>query len=79
MKLPRDLSGTELVAVLCKHWGYAKVHQVGSHIILQTEEPSSHRIAVPAHSTLRVGTLNGILSAVAVHKRVPKEVILKDN
>ena len=78
MKLPRDLSGTELVAVLCRHWGYAKVNQVGSHIILQTEDPSSHRIAIPAHKTLRVGTLNAILSAVAIHKNVSKEVILKD-
>ena len=62
MKLPRDLSGNELVAVLCKRWGYVKVHQVGSHIILQTDEPSAHRIAVPAHKPLRVGTLNAILS-----------------
>ena len=78
MKLPRDLSGNDLVSQLCKLWGYTKVHQVGSHVILQTEEPSKHRIAVPAHKPLRVGTLNAILSAVAAHKNVPKEAILKD-
>jgi len=33
MKLPRDLSGSELIAYLLKHWGYVKVHQVGSHAI----------------------------------------------
>ncbi len=76
MKLPRDLSGNDLVAFLCKRWGYARIHQVGSHVILQTEEPSSHRVAVPAHKALRVGTLNAILAAVAAHKRVPKETIL---
>jgi hypothetical protein len=51
---------------------------VGSHIILQTQQLASHRIAVPAHTPLRIGTLNGILSNVAAHKRVVKEAILKD-
>jgi hypothetical protein len=37
MKIPRDLSGHELVNAHCSHWGYAKVNQVGSHIILQTQ------------------------------------------
>jgi predicted RNA binding protein YcfA (HicA-like mRNA interferase family) len=77
MKLPRDLSGEELVEHLCKRWEYVRIHQVGSHVILQTEHPAPHRIAVPAHSPLRIGTLNGILSSIATHKDVPKEAILK--
>ena len=41
-------------------------------------KPSSPpRIAVPTHAALRVGTLNSILSAVAMHKNVSKEVVLK--
>jgi predicted RNA binding protein YcfA (HicA-like mRNA interferase family) len=40
MKLPRDLYGRELAAVLCRRWGYEQVNQVGSHIILQTEMDS---------------------------------------
>jgi len=55
MKLPRNLAGEDLVALLSKRWGYVKVHQVGSHAILQTQEPSPHRIAVPLHKSLRVG------------------------
>lgn len=27
MKLPRDLSGTELIKLLCKHYGYGRVNQ----------------------------------------------------
>jgi predicted RNA binding protein YcfA (HicA-like mRNA interferase family) len=77
MKLPRDLSGEDLVKHLLKCWGSEKIHQVGSHIILQTQQPSPHRIAVPAHTPLRIGTLNGIVSSIAVHKKVPKEAILK--
>jgi predicted RNA binding protein YcfA (HicA-like mRNA interferase family) len=77
MKLPRDLRGEDLVQHLIRRWAYAKVHQVGSHIILQTEHPSPQRIAVPAHNPLRVGTLNAILAAIASHKTVTKEAILK--
>jgi predicted RNA binding protein YcfA (HicA-like mRNA interferase family) len=77
MKLPRDLSGEDLIKHLCKHWGYQRVHQVGSHAILQTQQPTPHRVAVPAHTALRIGTLNSILSAVAMHKNVTKEDLLK--
>jgi predicted RNA binding protein YcfA (HicA-like mRNA interferase family) len=76
MKLPRDLSGNDLVAALCRHWGYVEVSQVGSHIVLQTQAPTPHRVAVPAHKTLRIGTLNGILRAVANHKGVNRQAIL---
>jgi predicted RNA binding protein YcfA (HicA-like mRNA interferase family) len=75
MKIPRDLSGLELAAALTR-WGYVKVNQVGSHIILETTEPTSHRIAVPAHKALRIGTLHGILRDVANHKGVTKQEIL---
>ena len=76
MKLPRDLSGQSLVKHLSTHWGYQQVHQVGSHIILQTQQPAPHRIAVPAHNPLRIGTLNAIVAAVAAHKNVSKGEIL---
>lgn len=76
MKLPRDLSGDKLARLLCRKWDYEQVNQVGSHIILQTDQPSSQRIAVPAHKSLRIGTLNGILRAVASHKNVSREDIL---
>lgn len=77
MKLPRDLSGEELIRHLCKRWDYERVHQVGSHVILQTEQPTHHRVAIPAHTPLRVGTLNAILAAIAAHRGVSKEDILK--
>ena len=76
MKLPRDVSGHEFAAALCRHWGYVKVNQVGSHMVLETQEPTPHRVAVPAHKALRIGTLNGILRAVANHKGVDRQVIL---
>jgi len=76
MKIPRDLSGQALVKALCREWGYKQVHQVGSHVILETEIPSHHRLAVPDHRNLRLSTLNAILRAVADHKHVIREDIL---
>jgi predicted RNA binding protein YcfA (HicA-like mRNA interferase family) len=77
MKIPRDLSGRALANALCRHWSYQIVHQVGSHIVLETEQPSHQRIAVPAHQYLRVGTLNAILRSVAEHKGVERQDILQ--
>ena len=76
MKLPRDLSGAELVKCLCKHWGYEAVHQSGSHIILETDSPGHQRIPVPNHAFLRIGTLNSILRLVSAHKGVARDEIL---
>ena len=78
MKLPRDLSGAELIRVLCRTFGYVKLGQEGSHVILHTDTPRSHRLAVPNHNPLRVGTLNGILKAVSSAKQVPVETILQE-
>jgi predicted RNA binding protein YcfA (HicA-like mRNA interferase family) len=68
MKIPRNLGGRELADGLCRHWAYREVGQTGSHIILQTEQPSHQRIPIPAHKSLRVGTLSAILRLVANHK-----------
>jgi predicted RNA binding protein YcfA (HicA-like mRNA interferase family) len=76
MKLPRDVSGERLAGALCRSWQYTRVHQSGSHIILETGNPSHQRIAVPDHSTLRIGTFNSILRAVSSHKGVTREAIV---
>jgi hypothetical protein len=73
MKIPRDVSGVCLADLLCRQWQYVKVHQVGSHIILETSQPTHHRIAIPDHHPLRL-----ILRAVARHKGVEREAIIAD-
>jgi predicted RNA binding protein YcfA (HicA-like mRNA interferase family) len=78
MKLPRGVSGAHLADVLCRKWLYRRVHQVGSHIVLQTSEPAHHRIAIPNHHPLRLGTFNSILRAVAAHKGVTRDAIVED-
>jgi predicted RNA binding protein YcfA (HicA-like mRNA interferase family) len=76
MKLPRDLSGRQLAKALGKAYGYTVIHQSGSHMILQTHEARPHRLAVPDHSALRVGTLNSILRAVADVQNCSKHGVL---
>jgi predicted RNA binding protein YcfA (HicA-like mRNA interferase family) len=77
MKLPRDLSGEDLADGLCRRWNYKKAHQVGSHIVLETELPSHQRISIPAHKHVNIGTLNNILRSVAAHKGVTREELLR--
>jgi hypothetical protein len=54
MKIPRDLSGEQLVRGLCSRWDYRRIHQVGSHIILETETPTHQRLSIPTHKTVMV-------------------------
>lgn len=77
MKIPRDVSGRDLVDVLCRRWRYIRVHQVGSHIILETAEPAHQRIAIPDHNPVRLGTLSSILRVIAQHKGVTRDAIIE--
>ena len=76
MKIPRDVSGRHLADTLCRRWGFVRVHQVGSHIILETSEPAHQRIAIPDHDPVRLGTLISILRVVAQHKGVTRDAII---
>ena len=58
-KLPRDVSGRQVVAVL-QRIGFHVLHQRGSHIILRREEPRT-MVSVPDHGELRAGTLRTLL------------------
>ncbi|MFQ5632303.1 MAG: type II toxin-antitoxin system HicA family toxin, partial [bacterium] len=64
MRLPRDVSGEELVNRLEK-LGYKKTRQTGSHIRLTTFLKGEHHVTVPKHKYLRVGTINNILNDIA--------------
>jgi predicted RNA binding protein YcfA (HicA-like mRNA interferase family) len=72
VKLPRDLSGSDLARAL-QVLGYRVTRQTGSHMRLTTTERGGHHVTVPAHDALRVGTLAGILGDVAVHFDVSRE------
>lgn len=75
-RLPRDLTGAELVKALGK-LGYRVTRQAGSHVRLTTGQPSQHHVTIPAHDPLKVGTLSAILSDVAEHLQVDRDELLK--
>ena len=76
MKLPRDLSGSELAKALSRV-GYRVTRQSGSHIRLTIDVPSQHHVTVPAHDPLKVGTLSGILNDVAAHLKIDRDELLR--
>ncbi|ADE16924.1 YcfA family protein [Nitrosococcus halophilus Nc 4] len=78
MKLPRDVSGTDLVKALHRV-GYRVTRQTGSHIRLTREGEGArqHHITIPNHSPLRVGTLSAIITDVATHLRISKDEAIK--
>lgn len=76
MRLPRDISGDELIGLL-GHFGYYPVRQTGSHVrLVRIFEDYEHHLTIPRHPNLRLGTLNRILQDVAGHLGVEKEDIL---
>ncbi len=75
MKLPRDLSGQDLVKSL-KKLGYEVSHQTGSHIRLTTQQKGEHHITIPAHNPLKVGTLNAILRNIGNHFKLNRDELL---
>lgn len=76
MRLPRDMSGAELVKQLGSI-GYRVTRQTGSHIRLTCDRPETHHVTVPNHNPLRVGTLAAILSDIAVHQRLDRDELLE--
>jgi len=72
VRLPRDLTGRELAALLHRHFGYEVVRQTGSHLRLVTLVGGEHRVTVPAGGPLRVGTLAAILGEIASHHGISR-------
>ncbi|MFH1067300.1 MAG: type II toxin-antitoxin system HicA family toxin [bacterium] len=76
MKLPRDVSGKEIIKAL-KKLGYIVTRQKGSHIRLTTQQDGEHHEAIPNHNPIKVGTLRNILKSVAMHHDMTVEQLLK--
>lgn len=75
MRLPRDLTGAQLIRALNK-LGYMPTRQTGSHVRLTCESPAQHHVTVPLHDPLRIGTLAGILAAVGDAQGLTRDELL---
>ncbi|MBK6482962.1 MAG: type II toxin-antitoxin system HicA family toxin [Chitinophagaceae bacterium] len=76
MKLPRDISGADLVKAL-KKLDYSVTRQKGSHIRLTTQRDGEHHEVIPNHNPLKVGTLSSILKGIAQHHSLSPEELLQ--
>ena len=76
MRLPRDVSGSDLAQALGK-LGYSITRQTGSHLRLTTHEHGEHHLTIPQHNPLRVGTLSAILADVAKHFEFSRDQLLE--
>ena len=76
MRIPRDVSGEELIRLLGRI-GYRATRQTGSHVRLTLVSDGEHQVTIPKSGDLRVGTLNSILKDVADHLKVSKEELIE--
>ena len=78
MRLPRDLGGEDLARLLARY-GYQGVRQTGSHMrLLASTKGFEHRITIPRHKPLRVGTLSKILKEVASYLEIDYQGLLRE-
>ena len=66
MKLPRDVSGAQLVKSL-RVLGYEVSRQKGSHVRVTTQQGGEHHEVIPHHNPIKTGTLSSILKSVSAH------------
>ena len=77
MKLPRNVSGAQLIKAL-NRLGYEATRQTGSHVRLECQLTQKHHLTIPLHDPLRIGTLASSLTEVTKHHSLSREdVILK--
>ncbi len=78
MKLPRDLGGEELVALLDRY-GYQVTRQTGSHMrLISTHQGAEHHLTIPRHKPLRLGTLNSIVNELAAYLEMEKQNLIDE-
>lgn len=78
MKLPRDLGGEELAALLGRY-GYKITRQTGSHMRLtSTAKGFEHHTTIPEHKPLKVGILDHILNGIAAYLEIEHQKLLEE-
>lgn len=75
-KIPRDISGREL-AKLLERYKYNVVRESGSHIrLVSTYQHADHKITIPDHKPIKIGTLNNILNDIAEYLKMSKQELM---
>jgi predicted RNA binding protein YcfA (HicA-like mRNA interferase family) len=76
-KVPRDISGAQL-AQLLNRYGYNITRQTGSHLrLVSNGRGFEHKVTIPDHQPIKIGTLNNILADVADYLQISKRELLE--
>ena len=59
-------------------FGYIVDRQSGSHMRLTTQTKGEHHLTIPAHTPLKLGTLNSILRDVSSHLKMDRNQLLSE-
>ena len=77
-KIPRDISGRELARLLDKY-GYKIVRETGSHIrLVSIYKETEHKITIPDHQPIKIGTLNSILHDISEYLKISKQELTQE-
>ncbi len=75
MKLPRDLSGANLIRALMR-LGYEQTRQTGSHVRMTISVPRQAHLTVPLTRAIPAGTLAALIKNVAIQLETTVDDIL---
>jgi len=76
-KIPRDISGRKLTKLLEKY-GYQITRETASHIrLISNFKNKEHKITVPDHNPIKIGTLNNILNDLANYLETDKKKFIE--
>jgi len=77
-KVPRNFSGRQFAKLLSRY-GYTVVRETGSHIrLVSTFRDAEHKITIPDHEPLKIGTFNNILKDVADYLKISKQALIEE-
>jgi len=76
MRLPRDVTGVQLVKAL-RVLGYEISRQSGSHIRISTEKNGTHHVTIPNHDPIKLGTFASILDDIAGHHKLQRSELVR--
>lgn len=75
-KIPRDLSAGDLVKLL-EVYDYKIERRRGSHIRLASGiKGHEHKITIPDHDPIKIGTLNNILKDISDYLQISKNELI---
>lgn len=75
MKLPRDVSGTQLLKSLGV-LGYEVTRQRGSHVRIETQVNGKHKEVIPQHNPIKVKTLASIIKSISIHHQMSQSELI---